>query len=423
MSSLTRPSGAAPTVFELPEDVRLVAAAAEAALSGARQLRAHWRRADAAGNYGRRFELVRTFNEPDTSFGFFDNAIVDGRPLAVMGNFDEALFDRPKSSETRVYQSQLREFVLRYLMRVSDFRLPNAYADPGRAAPHRVGNPLNWCPDETPLYQGFGYSQWYYKSRATGEVGCFPDDCRFQIVDLREIGKTYEWIMIRVKIFDFTVTLRPFGDGAPELVVPLDEESFLVVAADFVEDDDRPIVEADGSRTVGRYGFGYGYVKSPASLIAYGPGQFDAAFQEIHFRVFDNGEVWSRLTFVANQPKNVASVPVAPVDWLLRLTNLATLGLGAPLLMPLSEALGRVTTRLGRFDPVLTYTDLANALTGGQAAERFCISREQLQKTFLVRHFIQHYQMLSSALATWRMVGDWTDEPNLPAWVRKGECR
>jgi hypothetical protein len=124
--------------------------------------------------------------------------------------------------------------------------------------------------------------------------------------------------------------------------------------------------------------------------------------------------------FLANQPRHVALVPVAPVDWLLRLTNVATLGLGAPLLMRLSEAVGRVTTRLGRFDPVLAYTDLANALTARRAAEQFCISREQLQKAFLVRHFNQHYQMLTGALATWRLVRDWTQDAKLPEWVRKG---
>ena len=201
MSSLTRQNVRVPTVSGSPKDVRLVADAANAALSGARQLREHWRRADAPGNYGQRFELIRTFNALETSFGFFDNAAVDGRPIPVIGSFEEMLFDRPKSSETRVYQHQLREFVLRYLMRVSDFRLPIAYADPGGAAPAHLGSPLSWCPDVTPLNEGFGYSQWYYKSRATGDVGRFPEETMFQIVDLREIGREYEWIMVRVKIW------------------------------------------------------------------------------------------------------------------------------------------------------------------------------------------------------------------------------
>jgi hypothetical protein len=409
--------------LELPGDSHAIADAAEHALSGARQLRAHWRRANALGNYGRRFELVRAFNGPETSFGFFDDAIVDGRPLPVMGNFDEMLFDQPKSSAPRVFERQLREFVLRYLMRVSDFRQPNSYAAKGRAAPAHLGSPFSWCPDETPVRKGFGYSQWYYKSLETGVIGKFAEDRRSEIIDLREIGRTYEWIMIRVKIFDFTLTLRPFGDTGPELVIPLDEESFLVVSHDFVEDDSRPAREPDGRRTVGRYGFGYAYVKSPTNLIAYGPGQFDAAFQDIHFRVFENGEVRSRLVFVANRPTHIAQVPVAPVDWLLQLTNVATLGVGAPWLASLSQSVGRFTNRLGRFDPVLAYTDLANALTAGRAADQFCISREQLETAFLVRHFIQHYQMLSGALITWRMCRDWTNHAALPDWVRKGTTR
>ena len=60
------------------------------------------------------------------------------------------------------------------------------------------------------------------------------------------------------------------------------------------------------------------------------------------------------------------------------------------------------SSRLGRFDPVLGYVELANTLTAGQAGERFCITREQLEKAFLVRHSLQHSQMLSGARLTWR---------------------
>jgi hypothetical protein len=54
------------------------------------------------------------------------------------------------------------------------------------------------------------------------------------------------------------------------------------------------------------------------------------------------------------------------------------------------------------------------------AAKDLCISKEQLEKDFLVQHFRQHYQMIVGSLTTWRRIPDWLDATSLPDWVRSG---
>lgn len=393
----------------------------EEALSSARELRDHWRAIDSAQVYSSRFGLVRTFNDSDASFGFLDRATIGGRSVPIMGEFEDMPFDRPKVSEVEVYRGQLREFALRYLLRVSDFRQPTAYVDGLGPASGRRGGPLSWCPDGAARREGFGYSQWYYKLRRDGTIGRFPESRRFEIVDLREVGEVYEWIVLRVQIYNFTVRLQPFGGDGPRVQIPLEESSYLVLSRDFIVDETGPVLEPDGRRSIGRYGYGYAFIKQARDVgLAYGPGRFDAAFQQIHLRVMEHGEVRARLAFVANRPVQIAEVPIIPLDWPVRLTNVLTFGLAAPFLNPLSDALGRLSARLGRFDPVLAYVDLADLVTGRQARDRLCISREQLERTFLVQHFMQHYQMMTGALLTWRGVADWTDERSLPHWVRTG---
>ena len=73
-----------------------------------------------------------------------------------------------------------------------------------------------------------------------------------------------------------------------------------------------------------------------------------------------------------------------------------------------------------RFDPIFPAVDLLNAVTFGQAGERLCISRRQLQKEFLFLHFLQHRQALVGSLQTWRQVPDWLDTKALPSFVRTG---
>jgi hypothetical protein len=232
-------------------------------------------------------------------------------------------------------------------------------------------------------------------------------------VDLRDIGVKYERLVLKVRIFDFDVRLKPFGEEAPEVSIELNEESYLVISRDFI------VNEEDPGSAQSRYGFGYAFIRSPEQeFAAYGPGEFDAAFESIVFDVSPNGSITVRMGFVANRPSQVSKLLVKPVDWGFRLADSVSMGLASRLFSPVKASLGSI--RLGSFDPVYTYVSLANAVTAGQAGDALCISREQLDKRFLLQHFTQHYQTIIGSLLTWRQIPNWLDTANLPDWVRTG---
>ncbi|HEV8242300.1 MAG TPA: hypothetical protein VGS57_23240, partial [Thermoanaerobaculia bacterium] len=269
---------------------------------------------------------------------------------------------------------------------------------------------------ENPMYKGFGFQQLYYKRAEGGEIGEFPAEERFAIVDLRELGPVYEWIVVKVCIFDFNFVFQPFGAGTPQFVVPLQEDSYLVLSRDYITDEQDP-----EPGVLGRYGFGYSFIKSPRrGFLAYGPGEFDVAFERIDFEVREGGVTRVAMSFGANRPTQIVGFTFDPVGLGLRLADAASLGLATRLFAPLAVAMGRLPAPRFTFDPVYTYIDLANLLTGGAAAQDLCISRDQIDEVFLLKHFMQHYQTIAGSLSTWRYVADWLDTAALPEWAIQG---
>jgi hypothetical protein len=382
-------------------------------------LKSWWKDAGLRGQKERTFTLERSFNRATSSYGFFSQAQMQGRAVAIMGNVQDMLFDRAKISphlarqDTEWTRQQLREFVLRYFMRISSFRSPEAAVDDDGSAVSSWLSGISWCPAPDVVREGFGFSQLYYKTVA-GEVGKFSDTSA--IVDMRELGGKYEWIVLKVRIFNFSVPAQPFGAAGPELLFNLDEESYLVVSRDFVLDRDRP---APG--TLAEYGVGYAFIKSPKpELLAFGPGEFDMAIELIEFHMAESGDIQVHIVFVVNRPEAIANLTLDPVDWSLRLANFLSLGIASPLLNPLRTAVSRLPLRLGSFDPVYSYIGLMKLLTDGLSEEKLCISKDQLDKRFLLQHFLQHYETLTGALFTWRQIPDWLDAAALPRWVVTG---
>jgi hypothetical protein len=222
---------------------------------------------------------------------------------------------------------------------------------------------------------------------------------------------------MRVRIFDFDVSLEPLGRASPKLVVTLDEASYLVISQEFVTNRDDP-----EPGVLGEYGLGYAFIKNPVSegQLAYGPGNFDVAFQLINFKVLDEGEIRSTLVFAANRPIKIVDVSFNPITWGLAVADIMSLGLASRILFPAGlPSSPSLVWRTG-LDPVSGGIALLNVLTGGLARSRFCISREELERRFLVQHFMQHYETLTGSLLTWRQIPDWRDTANLPHWVVSG---
>jgi len=387
-------------------------------LADGRRIKKWWEQTDATDSYAEKFELMREFNRPDSSFGFFDQVPLGGGSLPVMGLVQDMSYDQPKSPAIKAWRDGIREFVLTYFMRVSDFRPPEAYVEPGRRSLSPYFSALSWCPEKEARREGFGYSQLYYKLRDTNQVGEFPTEERFAIVDLREIGQKYEWIVVKIRLFDLNLTFKPLGAEFPYFVLPLREETPVILSRDFILNEDEPHEEG----VLGKYGFGYALLKAPADrdVLAYGPGKFDAGFQLINFRVLEDGATRVRMVFVVNRPKQILNLPLDPVNWSFTLADLMSLGLTSRVFAPMKNVLDQWPLRIGGFDPLTTFVLMANLLSGGLAAEQLCISKERLEREMLVQHFMQHYDMIVGSLLTWRQIPNWLNKAGLPEWVITG---
>lgn len=405
----------------LTDEDRLILDRVADALSDGQALKRWWDQTYPDG-FSEKFGLERVFNRPADSFGFFDQVELGTEVLPVMGNFQDMFYDQPRTPANLNRQAaewmrdQIREFVLHYFLRVSAFRQPEVYCQSERPALPGYLEPLSWCSRADVLREGFGFKQCYYKLRGSGEIGKFPEQEETAIIDLREIGSRYEWIVVKVRIFDFSFSFQPFGSNRPELSVPLSEESYLVLSGDFILDEDNPSPES-----LGRYGLGYAFIRDPTEgLIAYGPGQFRAAIEIINFEVSKRGDIHVSMVFVADRPKRIANVSLNPVDWSFRLADFFSLGMTSKFLAPVKSTLERIPTSTDSFDPVYSFVSLVNRLTSNQAAQQLCISREQLEKDFLAQHFRQHYATIVGSLLTWRQISDWLNSAALPEWVVTG---
>lgn len=384
-------------------------------------LKRWWEDLERNGGPKTTFHLEQSFNRATRSYGFYGEAPIDGVMTPVMGNVQEMFYDQVRGPANQLPESaewmaaQVREYALRYFMRTSSFRQPDVYVDFAQPLPPPALTKLSWCPTPRSSETGFGFSQLFHRVTGSGEVRAFPGYERFAIVDQRTLGKLYEWLVLKVRIFDFSLRTRPLGEDGPELVFGLNEESYLVTHRDFITDKINPYPTA-----LGDYGIGYSFIKSPKrGLFGYGPGEFDAAIELINFRVYKSGYVSVRMIFIANRPKTITNVVIDPVDWGFRLADVFSLGMASRIFSLAKEIVDRLPLKL-HVDPVIAYISTANLVSGNYASESLCISLEQLEKLFLLQHFRQHYQTVLGSLETWRRIPDWLDEKSLPAWVISG---
>jgi hypothetical protein len=296
-------------------------------------------------------------------------------------------------------------------MRVSDFVVPDVYVAERGGPSAWWPDALSWCTtaDAAPR-GGFGFSQLFAKRAGSTVVERFAPEEAFAVIDLREIGTVYDWLIVKVQIFDFMFRFSVPGVGL-DITVPLAEESYLVVAPEFITDDPQG----------GRFGLGYAFVRNrQLGTLAYGPGEFEAAFEQIDYCVEPDGQVRVRMFFAANRPTAIVNLSLDPFTWLAGGLNLATAGIARDTIRSWEGAYKRLQLTWPSIDPVYLFIALANLLTLGQAAEQACISTDQPDRLFLAQHFKQHYQAITGSIATWRHVRDWTDAASLPDWVRVG---
>ena len=373
-------------------------------------LKAWWEQKDANNSIGERFELVRTYNPADRAYGFFDTAVLKQGSFNVMGLLQELPFDCPKTVAGHGLKRQIREYVMRYFLRSTSYTTPVPFSGRSFGEPPGLIAGLLFRNSPNEALRGFGYTQQYYKT-VDGSIGAFPLEDQHAVVDLRELGKTFEWIILQVQLFNFVVPFKPLGDNLPQIGIPLQEQTYVVISKDFVVN--RP----------GEYGLGYAILKgtgsNPGDILAYGPGRFQLGFQTIHFTTDKSGATKVRMAFAANRPDKVMNIPYDPVGLAFRALNTVTLGAAEQYSKYVSNYLPGFLTSTG-IDPMQLYIAAANAATGGAAAEHFGVSKEELDRLMLMQHFSQHYQMILGAMSTFHRVPDWLATSAIPAWIRSG---
>jgi len=401
----------------LDEEDRKMLARVDRTRRDSLQVQHWWHQRDADADFAERIELVREFNEDEHTFGFFDSAVVDNRRLPVMGVVQEAFYDLPKRSSAEDVRDQLREFVLGFFMRVSHCQRPEAAVPSDQSPLPLFIRPLSWLPDTSDSRVGFGYEQLLYKLRETGEVGKFRPHERGAIADLRTLGPVYDWLAMRVNIFDFKIAMAPFGPDILKVELPLKEVTYLLMTPEMVLNRDNPSPDV-----LGEYGFGYGLLPytPDRDIFAYGPGHFTAGYQSFAFRVLRSGEIRAKAVFVVNRPDKILNVDVDPIGWGFKVADLMTFNLASKVMAPFKAIAEHLPLRVPGVDPLSLYISTANLLTGGLAERRLGISKAQLEKHMLIRHFIQHRQMLISSQLVWRTVPDWTDSAALPEFCHRG---
>jgi hypothetical protein len=379
-------------------------------LAAGLDLLAWWRDVDESDCFEERFPLIRNFNRPTSGFGFFDTAPVAGRSIPIMGATQDMLFDRTDSTEPAAVENarqQFKEFVLHYMLRSSSYLQPRAWTTtPGQLYSHAV--PFSPCVSGDESRAGFGYSQLYFKLRDDFRIGKFSERQSPTIVDLREVQSYYDWLLLSVRILNFNLSYAPGGSALPSVSVPLREDSRVILAPQFLTVD-----ETERADRIAEYGFGYALLneQSESSVLAYGPGRFQAGFQLIQFRLLSDGQTFVRTVFVANRPDRI----VNPGALFSELTHPAEQ----------NDRYGSTAVRAAAAavlpDPVLGGIWAANLISNGEASESWCISLSNLLKGMLVQHFQQHYQMITGALLTWRQVLDWRNESTIPEWIKFGK--
>jgi hypothetical protein len=381
-------------------------------LSQGIEIRDWWERKDRENTFADRFEIARTFNPAETAYGFCDETKLRERNVRLMGLAQQMVFDRPKTPQGSANRPQLREYAMRYFLRSSDFREPVAFDRTSFGeVPAALRGALWKRPASDESLRGFGFSQLYYKL-VKGEIGRFEGADASAIVDLRELGERFQWILLKVRMFNTKATFAPLGDDGPQMVIPLRSESYVIISRELVTD--RP----------GEYGIGYAIMPGPETGgdAAYGPGHFDTGFQTIRFTLGKDGVARARTALAVNRAEKFMNLPFDPLQLGFKAADTLTLGIASQFVQPFAGAFPPFLSAHG-LDPLQAYIALANAATGGAAGESFGVSKISLEHSILTQLFQANYKLISGAVLTYRSVPDWTAGSALPDWIRTGVHR
>lgn len=360
----------------------------------------------------------------DISYGFSDRIEQDGLDLGVIGCFQQFFYDQPTlrlqevlsrvkgvSSEVidranvqalKNWCDNVREFVLGTFIKATSLVRPYPDDNGKRSPLASYLKRFNWCPEGEGTRTGMRHSQLYYKRLGTGCVGKFWP-VQYRGINLRDIGAKYAWIVIEDEVSGYDLEFR-LDNETPYVGVPVMEKQFGVISPELVLD------EMPSEGLMGRFGFGYALLEqSDTGNSDDLRPPYDIGLQQTEFLLEENGEILVQNYLIAERPQRVSLLKLNPAGQGLSALDRMSLGMFSSALKPFAEVVGKLPL-VGQFDPILTYVDLANAVTGGFAGKELCIGNELLERRILYNHYLKQFEMVIGTRGIWRNCRDWTTE-------------
>lgn len=374
------------------------------------------------------FPLLEFFGaSDDTDSGYIESAELPSGQFAIMGEKQNLLFDTtrstsgqaPTAAQVERVNEQMREFALRYFMRITSPRAP--IAEPVKSDPAPFLGWLDQAPRMGDERDNIGFFQLYGQRAGTQELEVFSKADQQTVVDMRELGTTYDWVLVKARLFDFELQFNVapplLGFRFPFTFLAHQEFLYGLMTPAFLCDERNP-----RPGVVGEYGMGFSLVAPPPgeSPLTFGPEAFTMGMNYFRFVVHETGEIRTTVTFSSNQLAGIVPLPVSPVNWGLLGLDLLTNGHASDLLGPLTEEANRLPLARARFDPVLSSIKALNRFTGGALGRDYGISTENIFKWILRKHgTVFNHQMAESA-RVWRAFPDWLATDSLPEYIRRG---
>lgn len=340
-------------------------------------------------------------NPPEWNYGFLENAVTSAGSLPVAGVIQCQLYSSPGGPGAKITKpdlefisSQAHEFMMRHFMRLTS-------ADDPAAASR----------------SGWGYRQVYYKLAKDGKIRKFPENQQTKIVDLREIGPVYDWIVFQVRIFGFDISIDLSPGEGPKLQVNTEQPVYTVLTPDFVVQHPKSGIHPARDGIVATYGYGYSVVPDTTrqSIIAALPSAIDNTLETLRLDVHEDGRVWACMDFITPQPAKILNTD--PVSLGFRVADFFSFGTASRVLAPLKKALTEIVPSP---DPVYTGISLLNAATANAASDYLSIDKRHLFMKLMALHYTDVYDMYNLSASHFRQVDDWTDTASLPDWARFG---
>jgi len=374
------------------------------------------------------FKLLKFFGASgDSDCGYIETADLPSGKYEVMGEIQDLLFDStrstsakpPAKAELEKINEQLREFALHYFMRTTAPRA--AIAEPVKSHPAPFLKWLDQAPRMNDEREDIGFFQLYGQRIGTQEIEVFKKSEQSAVMDMRDLVKDYDWVLVKARLFDFQLlfnVLPPvLGFQFPFAFEDTQEFLYGLVTPAFFCDEQKP-----RKGVLGEYGMGFALVAPPAdqSPLTVGPEVFTMGMNYFRFIVYETGEIRTTVTFACNQLKGLMPLPVSPINWGLMGFDVLTDGRASKLLEPLTKGADKLPLGKARFDPVLTTIKTMNRVTGGALGRDYGISTDNIFKWILRKHGTVFNQQMSEAGRVWRAFPDWLATDELPLYIRHG---